>query len=1308
LPNQAAASPSGGLGFVPIDFDGQHVAYDGAAADLVSLDTNGGMDVFLFTRSGGTGTNEVASLQVPGGFLGANDASQTSNPPRNGISTDGNFVVFLSKATNLVVGQTDSNGSGQDVFLYDRVNDKLRLVSRDVTDPDLVNPRKTANAESKDPVISGDGRYVAFASKATNLVSGQTDGNSDYDVFVWDSATGNITLVSHLLGTATTAGSAGSERPSMSGNGSLVAYESKAIDLVSAIPTDDSNGASDVFLYDRGSGNNTLVSHGFGNGVRTGNGASSEPVINANANGAAAFVAFTSLASDLLSTFEPGGPDTDVFVCDRSGTLNSLVSHVAGDPNTPGNGPSSFPSIGDDADFIAFQSLATDLAFGQSDTNGQLDVFWAERQAPNEIELASHTSTDARIAGNNVSRNPQVSGDGLVVVYESEATDLISGQVDAPSTSDIFRFDPSLASPSDIGLVSHASGMPKQAANGVSTFPQVSFDGTRVAFVSSATDLAHLQDDGNGQPDVFVWRIDIANATAVASRKRGTPSTTGNNASGFPVLSANGQVVAFGSAASDLVGLDVNSFPDAFLFEAAFVNLGIFKSSTVPAVPGASFNGYQINVINFSAEGVVGATVSDILPTNLLGATWTCTPSGGATCTSIGAGNIADTVDMPGGSSLFYQIQGTLALNPIFAPPLFNQATVSPPVGVTEIDPSNSTDDDTRPLSPNAVLLLSHTDAPDPVATSGAVTYLTTITNNGPSIAVQVSLSVDVPPGAAAVSVSNPACVLGPTITCGNLGDLQPGQNIQVTTVITATSTPGTMLSQASADSLTSVPVNATADTLVVDPAESLIEFFTVTSTDSLNTLEWRTPTSGYDRTRILVKAGSCPSGPTDGTATILNTFPVFEPGGGAKGQFPDTAVSNFTTYCYAAYVDRDGTGTTFSPGRFAKGRPFNTAITPVTWAFSTGATSVTPPGIGGSGVYVPSNDRVLYAVGRGIGGGLWLSGFNPLLFQQPVQSRPPVVPFTIGPATNVTYVSSQDGTVFAIDSDVGDGNPTDGIPSPIWPKNLASSVQAAPAGWFDAFGADPGINWILVGTRVGGPNVFYALDASTGSQVLPNGSYNGGSAIGIISGGAAVDYGNKRVYFTSRDGGNGKTAYCLLFITTMGSEGFGAPCWGASGVGDIDYGPVLRNDVVFVASNSGNVVGLDASSGLPSWTFGPVGLPKGIVVPDRTNDDVYVSAGTSVWGLTYLSSTARWQVSSIPNPSQPVFARIGMDAYVFVGSSDGRLYQIDAATGTTIESVVLGGGGAQIGVPSFDTVTNMIYVGSDAGVVYAVQVPLP
>ena len=498
------------------------------------------------------------------------------------------------------------------------------------------------------------------------------------------------------------------------------------------------------------------------------------------------------------------------------------------------------------------------------------------------------------------------------------------------------------------------------------------------------------------------------------------------------------------------------------------------------------------------------------------------------------------------------------------------------------------------------------------------------------------------------------------------------------------------------------------------------VQFFTATAKDKEVTLEWLNPDIGaaFGGTQIQMRSvptsSTCafPSGPGDGTTILPASFGT---GPGQHDSFVHTVAANDnTTYCYAAYV-AVLPGPTFSAGRFVKGRPFDT-VGQVKWAYSTGASSLAPPSIG-TNVIVVSNDRVVHSVQRGTGvltGGYWPAAplWWPAATNGLVQSRSPVVPTPAGPSSRSVFLGGQDGSIYAVDGDRG------GSIKPPWPTAWAwrtpalggGVVQAAPAGMFTAFGG----TWdlLMVGTRTGGAdNALYGLKPADGSVAWSTPyAGTGTDKIGIISGGASVDYATKRVYFASRERSAGKsTLWCLDFTDTGATLGWKLP------LGDIDGSPVLRGGKVYVGTNGSLVHARDAATGVnpsSSWTYnagaGPV---KGFPFPDRFSNDLYFSTTTTVFGITDngASVAPKWNTgAAIPNPSIPLFGRLGVNAFVWVGGSDGFLYQIDAATGGTIKSVKLGDGLAVAGAPSLDIANSVVYVGTEAGVVYAVQVPLP
>jgi len=160
------------------------------------------------------------------------------------ISADGRYVAFESFATNLVAG--DNNGY-LDIFVRDRQTGQTTRVSVD-------NSGNQGNGHSSAPSISADGRNVAFQSDATNLVAGDTNGV--YDIFVHDRQTGRTTRVS--VNSSGIQGNAYSDQPSISADGRHVAFESLATNLAAG----ETNGATDVFVHDRQTGQTTRVSVG--------------------------------------------------------------------------------------------------------------------------------------------------------------------------------------------------------------------------------------------------------------------------------------------------------------------------------------------------------------------------------------------------------------------------------------------------------------------------------------------------------------------------------------------------------------------------------------------------------------------------------------------------------------------------------------------------------------------------------------------------------------------------------------------------------------------------------------------------------------------------------------------------------------------------------------------------------------------------------------------------------------------------------------------------------------------------------------
>ena len=198
----------------------------------------GMLTLSLLPATGGTsqGSGPIERISLSSHGVEADHASG-----RPAMSSDGRYVVFESKARNLV--RDDANGV-MDVFLRDLKSRRTVRVSRSLRGGD-------PNGVSGHPTVSGDGRFVAFQSEASNLVPGDTNGLTD--VFLHDRKTGRTTRLS--VSSAGRQGHGPSRKPALSADGRYIAFESKA-----GLGTKDANETWDVFVHDRVTGRTVRVS----------------------------------------------------------------------------------------------------------------------------------------------------------------------------------------------------------------------------------------------------------------------------------------------------------------------------------------------------------------------------------------------------------------------------------------------------------------------------------------------------------------------------------------------------------------------------------------------------------------------------------------------------------------------------------------------------------------------------------------------------------------------------------------------------------------------------------------------------------------------------------------------------------------------------------------------------------------------------------------------------------------------------------------------------------------------------------------
>jgi len=579
--------------------DGRFVAFESSASTLVSDDTNGEQDIFVFDRR----DDEIG--RVSGDFDGTEATGMSANAS---ISADGRFVAFESGASNLV--PNDTNG-WPDIFVHDRnpfpappgprvtnlspaPDSTVAEVSQVVAhfDQDL-DPTRITTATfrvyggpgadgqwhtSDDPEVAGTVAYDAVTDEATFTPTGGTISvPGTYAVWLDGDATGIYSVSNGLLdgewpGTGSAAGGFPSgdgekggdfwatftmatnpERVSVasdgtqgdgpsfgapiSADGRFVAFESRATNLV----PNDTNARSDVFLRDRET--NTVRRVSVASDGTEGNSNSMSPSISDDGR----FVAFDSYASNLVPN--DANSNWDVFVHDRETGMVERVS-VASD-GTEGDNGSGEASISPDGQFVAFGSDASNLV--PNDTNAQADIFVHDCQT-DTVERVSVASDGTQ--GNNTSWRPSVGACGLWVAFESSASNLVPN--DTNNAQDIFVYDRQNKTVERVSVASDGT-----QGNSDSFSPSISADGRWVAFHSQASNL--IPNDTNGTVcDTFVYdrQTDTIECVSVSS-----DGTQGNYESAWPAISADGRFVAFRSEAENLVLDDTNRQMDVFVYD---------------------------------------------------------------------------------------------------------------------------------------------------------------------------------------------------------------------------------------------------------------------------------------------------------------------------------------------------------------------------------------------------------------------------------------------------------------------------------------------------------------------------------------------------------------------------------------------------------------------------------------------------------------------------------------------------------------------------------------------------------------------
>jgi hypothetical protein len=576
----------------------------------------------------------VAGAPIQGGDYGITTRESVGSNGTEGnrggsdgyISDDGRWVVFTSRSDNLVNGD---NNNALDVFLRDRVlGTTIRL--------SVSNTGVAGDNDSRASGISADGQWVLFTSSATNLVPNDT--NEGEDVFLWDRSTATVSRVSVSSSGGQGSGSLLRAYATLSADGHYIAFSTHMRGLVWY----DTNDAYDVFLHHRISGETRRIS--VSNEGTQGNSISgSSGIMGISADGR--YVTFESVASNLVAGDTNGV--ADIFLFDRQlGQIERISSLMDGSQTSF---VSLSPVLSSDGRVIAF-STPEDLETGEytpiysiylydhlSDTltlalqdgeGGRLNMqspllsHNGERLFFNSTEVTL-VSNDTNKVGDVFELNllngavqrlslssydeqgftgsylTDVSGDGRFVIWYSDAEEFVEG--DKNFTVDVFLREktdtplptrtPTVTPTPTVTITPSPTVTPRippypneqllplivrdrpmqyfsrtvnvtQGANGASRYPVLSADGQILAFVSAADNL--VAGDTNGVEDVFVWFRASNTFRRISVASDGTQA---DNFSYDPAISADGRYVAFVSRAGNLAVGDMNEALDIYRYD---------------------------------------------------------------------------------------------------------------------------------------------------------------------------------------------------------------------------------------------------------------------------------------------------------------------------------------------------------------------------------------------------------------------------------------------------------------------------------------------------------------------------------------------------------------------------------------------------------------------------------------------------------------------------------------------------------------------------------------------------------------------
>ena len=473
--------------------------------------------------------------------------------------------------------------------------------------------------------ISGDGRFVAFGSAATNLIAG---GNLPFNIFVHDRQTGATEIVSVSSGGRQ--GEGFSSGPAINHDGRFVAFDSDAANLVQG----DQNGTTDVFRHDRDTGETILVSVSSSGGQ--GDSSSHAPAISADGR----FIVFHANSS--LAP-EDTNQQTDVYVRDVQAGTTALVS--IGFDGSAGNNTSFIQDISGDGRFVAFVSDSTNLI--PNDVEDFEANVYVRDLLTGTTELVS-VGSDGTRANVGFFDRPSISADGRYVAFSTTAS--LVPQDTRQFSLDIYLRDRQAGTTELISVNSD-----EVPGNGRSEGPSVSADGRFVSFQSDSSNIVTPDEPAGFFPDEDIFVRDRQAGVTYRVSESST-GAEGNARSLGGTISDDGLVTAFSSDASNLVPNDTNFVTDIFVHDdRPAADLSVTKTDSADPVSKGSALTYTIVVSNQGLETATDVLLIDALSRDVRFVSFTstagsCSQSNGTVTCTLGdipsGGSVTVTIDV--------------------------------------------------------------------------------------------------------------------------------------------------------------------------------------------------------------------------------------------------------------------------------------------------------------------------------------------------------------------------------------------------------------------------------------------------------------------------------------------------------------------------------------------------------------------------------------------------------------------------------------------------------------------------------------